>query len=138
MGALARLYKVVLDYTSLIPRLAGPEDLDDVVRWLAVLHALQVQAQALIDMAARLASLLGHAPSTPAEAAEALAREGVLTEEEARLLRRIIGLRDVVVHEYQTVSRELVARILAERRYLEPARLARKIVEEARRRGLDP
>ena len=138
MGVLARLYRVVLEYTALIPRIAGPGELDDVVKWLAVLHALQVQAQAAIDLVMRLASLLGYTPSTPVEAVESLLGEGLLSRSEAELLRKVIGFRNIVVHEYQRVSRELVARILAEKRYVELARLAKKLVEEVQRRGLDP
>ena len=44
MAIFIRLYRVVLDYASLIPKLAKPEELNDIVNWLAILHALQIQA----------------------------------------------------------------------------------------------
>ncbi len=135
---MSRLYRVVVDYASLIPRIAEPEELGDVVKWLAVLHALQVQAQALIDMVARLASLLGYAPSTPVEAIEILRAEGVLGEEEARLLRSVVGFRNIVVHEYLAVDRGIVREILARREYMRLVELARKLLDEAQRRGFDP
>ena len=138
MAILTRLYRVVLDYTSLIPKIAKPEELDDIVKWLAILHALQIQTQAMIDLVTRFASLLGYAPSTPIEAIEFLVREKVLSDEEAKFLRKVVGFRNVVVHEYQSVNRTIVAEILMDRKYLELAKLAKKLVDKAKRRGLDP
>ena len=77
MEAINRLYKVVLEYTSIIERVAKPEKFDDVVTWLATLHALQIQAQALIDIVVKVSSLMGYTPSTPVEALSYLKKEGV-------------------------------------------------------------
>ena len=138
MEVLDRLYRVVLEYTSSIPRIAKPEELDDIVKWLAMLHVLQIQSQAVIDMVMRFAPLLGFAPSTPMEAIEHLTRESVLTRDEAMFLRKVVGFRNIVIHEYQAVNRAIVAKILSEREYLELAKLAKKLIEEAKRRNLDP
>ena len=55
MGVLERLVKQLLHYTSLLDRLSV-EDLEDVFRYYAALHLLQVQAQVLVNIAARAAS----------------------------------------------------------------------------------
>ena len=44
----------------------------------------------------------------------------------------------MVVYEYQSVNRTIVAEILMDRKYLELAKLAKKLVDKAKRRGLDP
>ncbi len=90
----------------------------------------------MIDMVLRMVSLLGYAPSAPIEAIEILTRENVLPREEAELLRKVVGFRNIVVHEYLRIDRDIVARILGERRYLKLVDIAKKILEEARKRGL--
>ncbi len=87
-------------------------------------------------MVLRMVSLLGYAPSAPIEAIEILTRENVLPREEAELLRKVVGFRNIVVHEYLRIDRDIVARILGERRYLKLVDIAKKILEEARKRGL--
>jgi uncharacterized protein YutE (UPF0331/DUF86 family) len=89
-------------------------------------------------MALRLAAELGYAPTTPREAAEALAAEGVISREDYELMRRVAGFRNIVVHEYTAVDMELVRGIVGRREYRRVAALAAKLLGEARKRGLDP
>ena len=49
------------------------------------LHALQLQAQVLIDMVQRAAALMGEPTQSYAEAGAALARRGVFSPEDLRL-----------------------------------------------------
>ena len=137
MGVLARLMSVVTEMTSKLDWLAE-HGLKSWVDELAVLHALQVQAQALLDMVVRIAAELGYAPITPREAAEALVAEGLLSEEDYQLIRRVAGFRNIVVHEYTSVDMGLVRGILGRREYRRIAVLAAKLLEEASRRGIDP
>ncbi len=137
MGVLARLLDTVNDMTSKLDVLAR-RGLQDWVEELAALHALQVQAQALLDIVARIASSLGYAPTTAREAAEALKKEGLLSSDDYDFLVRVIGFRNIVVHEYADVDMELVREIVARREYARVAVLAGKLVGEASRRGLDP
>jgi len=58
MGVLERLLKLLLHYSSLLDKLTL-QDLEDEYKYIAALHLLQVQAQALMDMFARAASALG-------------------------------------------------------------------------------
>ncbi|AEA11622.1 hypothetical protein TUZN_0120 [Thermoproteus uzoniensis 768-20] len=57
MAALERILKLLLHYTSLLDGIdAG--DLGDVYKYLSAVYLLQVQAQALIDIAVRAAAAL--------------------------------------------------------------------------------
>ena len=66
------------------------------VEELAALHALQVQSQALLDMVMRIAAELGYTPTTPREAAESLRVEGLVSEQDYELIRRIAGFHNIV------------------------------------------
>ncbi len=89
-------------------------------------------------MAKRFAAELGYTPSTTREAVQALRREGIINDAEARLLTSIAGFRNIVVHEYATVDMRLVRRLVEEREYSKPVVLAAKLLEEAHKRGIDP
>jgi len=108
------------------------------VEEMAALHLLQVQAQALLDMAKRIASELGHVPSSASEAVEALLEEGLLADEEAAFMRRLIGFRNIVVHEYASVDMGLVRRIVERGEYRRVAALAASLLNRARGAGIDP
>ena len=102
------------------------------------LHALQVQAQALIDLVLRGSSSLGHPPSTPIDAARHLVAAGVMSREDLEFFRRVLGFRNVVVHEYSSVDLGLVERILRAREYRRVMELAEKVFKELSNRGCDP
>ncbi len=87
-------------------------DLADWDDLMAVLHALQLQAQALIDAAQRAASLLGEPAQTYAEAGESLFRRGIFDAEDLRLYRSIVGFRNVIVHGYASVDAARVDEVL--------------------------
>ena len=108
------------------------------VEELAALHALQVQSQALLDMVMRIAAELGYTPTTPREAAESLRVEGLVSEQDYKLIRRIVGFRNIVVHEYIAVDMDLVRDIIRNRKYRDAALLASRLLEKASRKGIDP
>ena len=95
---------------------------DDLMR---ILHALQLQAQALIDMAQRAASLLGEPAQTYMEAGEALRRRGVLDPQDLSFYRSVVGFRNVVVHVSLDAAR--VEEVLRKRLYRRILALAEKI-----------
>ncbi len=80
--------------------------------------------------------MLGYAPSSGYMAAGVLREEEVLDEDDTRLLRSIIGFRNIVVHEYTGVKLEVVDEILREKRYHLGLRLAEKIIYALRSRGV--
>ncbi len=137
MAVLSRLNTVVQEMTLKLDVLREMRNPDWVVE-MAILHALQLQAQALLDMVRRLASELGYTPSTLREALRVLLAEGVISDEEYSFVLRVAGFRNIVVHEYADVDMELVYRILGKREYRRVAVLASKLLAEARGRGLDP
>ncbi len=137
MIVLSRLSDVINDMPRKLD-LVREKGLDYWITELATLHALQVQAQALLDMILRPASELGYRPESPGEAARHLLEEGFLTMEEYDFVRRIIGLQDIIVHGYATVDMDLVERVIRNGEYRRLARLAGNLLEKAVEYGLDP
>ena len=139
MGVLRRLLEIVVDTTRRID-----EEVDrgyDLGVWgeqMKFLHALQIQSQALIDLVLRSSSLLGHPPSTPIDAAKYLAEKNVMTRRDLEFFRKVLGFRNIVVHEYTSVDISLVDRILRSREYRRVMTLAEKIFREVSRRTGDP
>ncbi len=133
---LRRLYERVAEEAARLDELRE-RGLRGWVELYAALHALQVQAQALLDMVRRFASLLGYSPVTPRDAARILREEGVLGDEDVELVRRVAGFRNIVVHEYLGVDYRLVRGIVEEGEYRRLVVLAARLLEEAERRGLD-
>jgi len=137
VGVLSRLESIVAEMTSKLDALSE-RGVRSWVEELAVLHALQLQAQALLGMLLRMAAGLGYAPESPGEAARILREEGIIGGDEYLFIRRVIGFRNVVVHAYTEVNMELVRGILEEREYRRLAVLAARLLGEASKRGLDP
>ena len=137
MGALSRLASVVSEMTSRLDELAET-GLPGWIEELAALHALQVQAQAMLDMMMRLAAELGYSPESPGDAAKALLAEGIISREDYEFSRRVAGFRNVLVHSYADVDMDLVRGILARREYRRVAELASRLLEAAARLGVDP
>ena len=135
---LGRLYETVAEMTRRLDALAERLPGWTWVEELAALHALQVQAQALLDMAMRLAAELGHRPESPREAAEMLLEEGALTREDYDFIQRVIGFRNAVVHGYAGVDAMLARRAVERRGYRRVARLAAGLLEWGAERGIDP
>ena len=137
---LERLLERLLELTKRLDEVVEEGyDLGDWRDQMMLLHALQLHSQIVIDIALRAAALLGYAPSSGYMAARVLREKGVLGEDDAQLLRSIIGFRNIVVHEYTSLKLEIVDEILREKRYHLGLRLAEKIIDALRSRGvLDP
>jgi uncharacterized protein YutE (UPF0331/DUF86 family) len=99
---------------------------DDLFR---ILHALQIEAQVVIDMAQRAASLAGRPAQSYSEAGEILANLKIFDAEDLKLYRALVGFRNVVVHGYTAVDLAVVEDILKRRLYREVLRLVYKILE---------
>lgn len=138
MTVLGRLYETVAEMTRRLDALAERLPGWTWVEELAALHALQVQAQALLGTAMRLAAELGHRPESPREAAERLLEEGAMTREDYSFIRKLIGFRNIVVHEYADVDTGLVRRIVGRREHRRVAQLAARLLEWGAERGIDP
>ncbi len=139
MGVLKRLLEVIVDVTRRLDE--EVEKGYDLRKWgeqMKYLHALQIQAQALIDIVLRLSSLLGHPPSTPLDAGRFLHEAGILASDELAFFRKVVGFRNIVVHEYLDIDMGLVEEILRERKYRKVLELAYKLYRVGVERNLDP
>jgi len=136
VGVVERLLKLLLHYTALLDKLSV-EDLEDEIKYYAALHLLQIQIQALIDLASRAASILGLEVEGYIDAGYKLRQAGIINDDELKLYRRVVGFRNIVVHAYGEVNPDIVREVIRDRRYRDVARLGIKIVEELRRRGVD-
>ncbi len=113
----------------------------DLSKWgdqMKFLHALQIQAQALIDLVQRVASLMGYTPSTYIESGKILLNEGFIDEEDFKFYKAIVGFRNIIVHEYVEINMKIVENILRRREYRKILRLAERIHKKVKERGLDP
>lgn len=84
--------------------------MDDVFELYAVIHALQIHAQASIDYLLYTCAVLKKGVETPLRCVDELVREGLIKEEEGDTLRRMIRFRDIVVHRYGDIDVEKVRR----------------------------
>jgi uncharacterized protein YutE (UPF0331/DUF86 family) len=78
---------------------------------------LQRAVQAAIDLASQVVTAAGYGlPDTTASAFSLLAERGVLGGELAERLRRMVGFRNVAIHEYQALDPEIVESIVQRHR----------------------
>jgi len=61
-----------------------------------------------------------------------------MSGEDLTLFRRVLGFRNVVVHEYVSIDLGLVERVLRSREYRRVLELAEKVFRELAKRGCDP
>lgn len=112
--------------------------LSDDIRFYASLHALQIACQCLLDMASLVSAALGKPPSSYSEAGSFLAEEGAFDEGDLRKYKGIVGFRNVLVHNYLQVDRELVREVVEEGRFEDIELLALKVIKFAELKGIDP
>ena len=137
MGAIERLLKQLLHYTALLDGIEVG-DLEDVYKYFSAVYLLQAQAQSLIDIVSRAASALGLEVEGYIDAGSKLARAGLLSGDEFNRYRAVVRFRNIVIHQYAAVDIGVIRRIIGKREYREVAKIAVKLVEELRRRGVDP
>lgn len=95
---------------------ARPETIErDVRERRFIEHTLQIAIQAALDVASHIVSdeKLGE-PATQRELFELLGAAGWLDPELTATLRRMVGLRNILVHGYAKVDPELVRRAATE------------------------
>jgi uncharacterized protein YutE (UPF0331/DUF86 family) len=63
---------------------------------------------------------------------------GIISKEEFEFYRRVVGFRNIAVHAYASIDLEIVRRIITEREFERVYYLALKIVNELKKRGIDP
>ncbi|MFH1227465.1 MAG: DUF86 domain-containing protein [Planctomycetota bacterium] len=78
-----------------------------------VMHNLQLAIQGCIDIANHIISDNSwEVPGTQAEAFRVLNQHKVITPKTSEFMRRMVGLRNIIIHEYQRVDMAIVHKIL--------------------------
>lgn len=104
--------EILLEYA----RMSREQFLAERGRMLAVLHALQISIQCLVDLALHICSALGNTPvETYAGAAQALIEKGMLSSRSGQLLRQMAGLRNLIVHGYAALDEMRILDVLENR-----------------------
>jgi uncharacterized protein YutE (UPF0331/DUF86 family) len=102
-----RLDRVRARRPASIRQLAGDEDLQDIVS-----RNLELAIQSCIDVAAHLCGAHGVVPATAGEAFDHLARLGLIPPSLASAMRRAVGFRNLLVHEYADIDWRIVMRVI--------------------------
>lgn len=102
---------------------------DDITRQDAMILNLQRASQASIDLAMHLVRVheLG-APQTSRDAFSYLAAEGHLDSEHGERLERMVGFRNVAVHEYKELNLDIVQAII-EKHLVDFTRFAERVLQ---------
>lgn len=89
---------------------------DNWTRQDSILLNLERACQASIDLALRLVALHGLGlPKESRDAFELLLQRGLLNEELARSMQRMVGFRNLAVHNYRKVDLKIVQAIVEKR-----------------------
>ncbi len=139
MGVLRRLLEMAIDITRRIDEeVEKGYDLNSWGDQMKFLHALQIQSQILIDTILRSCATLGHAPSTPVDAARYLVEKGIISKNEFEFFRKVLSFRNIVVHQYASVDMNIVDKILRNREYRKVLQLVEKVFNAVSRIVEDP
>ena len=118
MAVLDRLLKELEEITSRLDEfIEKGYNLNDWRDQMAALHALQVQAQIVLDIVQRLLSNMGVTAEGYKDAVRKLKERGLIDGSEERFLSAVVGFRNVIVHEYSEVDLSTVEEILKKREY---------------------
>ncbi|GAB6943748.1 DUF86 domain-containing protein [Vulcanisaeta sp. JCM 14467] len=134
MAVLDKLLGIIEDMTRKLDELVDHGyDLSNWRDQLASIHALQVQAQAFIDLCQRLLSNMGIVVEGYSGIARRLREAGLITGDEESFVRALIGFRNIVVHGYAVLDINVVDEVLRSRRYRRVLELALALRDRAGR-----
>lgn len=117
-----RLLRAVTDDVAILHQEcnAGDERRADPLWLRGVKYTFVTSIEACIDIAQHICASKGWGPPADnGDAMKVLGRHHALTPELSDAMRKAVGFRNVLVHEYVTVSDEIVASRLADLRDLE-------------------
>jgi len=141
LSIIKELFETIEKYISELDKKVSTVSVDvlvnDFFNLNAVLHILQVSIQALIDMSMRLLSIMGRNAKSYSDVPKNLEELKILSSEEAIMLKKIIGFRNVIVHSYTKVKIDIVKKILTEKLYLDIVKLAYKVFKASTDKGID-
>ncbi|HSH07166.1 MAG TPA: DUF86 domain-containing protein [Burkholderiales bacterium] len=102
-----RLKRLAAKKPASLRRLLDDEDLQDIIA-----RNLELAIRACIDVAMHLCGAYGVVPTSSGEAFSALADKKLIPRALAQRLRRAVGFRNVLVHDYVEVDWKIVQRVL--------------------------
>ena len=127
---LSELNQQIDDYVFELNELAEIENLKQ-RDYYAIERLLQVLVEACIGVSKHWLKFLGKSvPNEAYQAFELLARHGLLPESELLTWRKIIGLRNALVHDYLNLDRAVVLSVLRGKHYLKLAQFIRDVSAE--------
>ncbi len=135
-----KLLETIISHSNIIDEAVKRGiDWSDTLQLYAVIHTLQIHAQAVIDYILHTCSILGVGVETPILCIAELRRRGLVSSEEEELLKRLVRFRNIVVHGYTTVDVNRVKAIVESKGYWSATRIVSKIQAELEKRNLlDP
>lgn len=91
----------------------NPESLNDYRKMDAIVLNLQRACESSIDIAMYIVSTrkLG-IPQTKKEAFELLQKSGIITEEECKSMKGMIGFRNIAIHDYKQIDEEILQDVI--------------------------
>jgi uncharacterized protein YutE (UPF0331/DUF86 family) len=108
VNSIQRCLKRIEQVTSL-----NPETLDDLDTQEIFILNLQRAVQSSIDLAAHVIADEGLGiPSELREHFDLLEQAGVINKDQVKRLRKMVGFRNIAVHEYQAIDTEILKSIL--------------------------
>jgi len=135
-----RLLEIVARHVELLDKVReGGMDFGDVLKFYAVLHALQIHAQAAADYLLHTCAVLGISTETPISCITHLLNRGFISAEEADVLKRMVRFRNIIVHGYSAVDPDKVAKVIETRGYFRILSIIYKLHSLLKAEGLlDP
>ncbi|HVC12005.1 MAG TPA: DUF86 domain-containing protein [Burkholderiales bacterium] len=102
-----RLKRLSSKKPASLKQLVADEDLQDIVS-----RNLELAIQACVDVAAHVCGAHGMVPATAGDAFTMLGGAGLIQKAFGQRLRRAVGFRNLLVHEYAEVDWKIVLRVL--------------------------
>lgn len=108
ISSVQRCLKRIKDVSGLNPDLLDNLDTQEIV----ILN-IQRAVQGVIDIAAHIVADEGlGVPVELRENFEFLSREGIINKELSARLKKMVGFRNIAVHEYETINNDILKSIL--------------------------
>jgi uncharacterized protein YutE (UPF0331/DUF86 family) len=135
-----RLLELIASHTDLLERIREKEiKWSNILELYAVLHTLQIHAQAVIDYLLHTCAVTGVPSETPIRCIEELKIRGMIRSEDAEFMKRIVRFRNILVHEYTSIDVERVKRAIETRGYIRALQIINELQKKLEESGLiDP
>jgi len=113
-----KLLETILYHTELLDKIrSGKIDWNNILEFYGVIHVLQIHAQTIIDYLLHTCSILRISSETPIHCIYELEKIGLIKEDDADLLRKLVKFRNIVVHEYGSIDVRRVMNIIDSQGY---------------------